>query len=139
MLKVVTLLSTLRDPMQLRQLQCANRQQRPFFRCTLLSSRKFDFRAPNQDFIQIFCCWPKAEGWFCILHWKKTPQILIADQKEKIDRTQKSPAIQQKKFGKGLEDFVRDFCCWPPPMWCLKAKKTQIPIEFLDRTPKKSS
>ena len=60
---------------------------------------------------QVFC-WPKiinplghktilrpsAEGWFCVLRWKKT-QILIAHQKEEIDRTQKSPAIRQKKFG----------------------------------------
>jgi hypothetical protein len=30
-LKVVTLLSTLRDPTQLRQRQCATRQQHPFF------------------------------------------------------------------------------------------------------------
>ena len=31
--------------------------------------------------------------------WKqKKPQILIAHQKEEIDRTQKSPASRQKKF-----------------------------------------
>ena len=42
--------------------------------------------------------------------WKqKKTQILIAHLKEEIDWTQKSPAIRQKKFGKGLEDFVRVF------------------------------
>ena len=34
-------------------------------------------------------------------------QILIAHQKEGIDRTQKSTAIWQKKFPYGLEHFVR--------------------------------
>ena len=41
--------------------------------------------------------------------WKQKTQILIAHQKEGIDRTQKSPAIRQKKFGQGLEDFAPIF------------------------------
>ena len=54
--------------------------------------------------------------------WKQKTQILIAHQKEGIEQTQKSTAIRQKQFPKGLEDFAHNFCCWPPPMWCLKAK-----------------
>ena len=42
--------------------------------------------------------------------WKqKKTQILIAHQKEEIDRTQKNPAIRQKKFPHGLEHFLRVF------------------------------
>ena len=33
---------------------------------------------------------------------------------------------RKKKFPWGLPDFLRMFCCWPPPMWCLKAKKILI-------------
>ena len=31
---------------------------------------------------------------------------------------------RQKKFSLGLEDFIHIFCCWLPPMWCLKAKNS---------------
>ena len=34
-----------------------------------------------------------------VMFLKQKTQILIAHQKEEIDRTQKSPAIRQKKFG----------------------------------------
>ena len=55
----VTLLSTLRDPTQLRRRQCA---------CA---------------------CYEMFE-------WKKTPQILIAHQKERRDRTKKVPLAAKK-------------------------------------------
>ena len=44
-----------------------------------------------------------------VMFESKKTQILIAHQKEGIDRTQKSTAIRQKKFGQGLEHFVRVF------------------------------
>ena len=69
---------------------------------------------------------------------KKT-QILI----EFLDRTQKSPASRQKKFpnrqkkfSSGFEDFVHVFGKLTTPYVMFAIKKTQILIEFLDRTQK---
>ena len=36
-------------------------------------------------------------------------QLLIAHQKEEIDRTKKSFLVGQKKYSLGLEDFAHDF------------------------------
>ena len=50
MLKVVTLLSTLRDPTQLRRRQCATRQQHHFFWLHIVVLfRAFNFSAPNHE------------------------------------------------------------------------------------------
>ena len=43
-----------------------------------------------------------------------------SDPKKFPSRQKKFPS-HQKKFPKGLEDFALIFCCWPPPMGCLKA------------------
>ena len=43
------------------------------------------------------------------MFWKQKTQICIAHQKEDIERTKKSTAIRQKKFGQGLEDFAPIF------------------------------
>ena len=46
----VTLLSTLRDPTQLRQRQCATRQQHPFFWLHIVVLfREFNFSAPIHE------------------------------------------------------------------------------------------
>ena len=77
----VTLLSTLRDPTQLRRSQCVTRHQHPIF---------------------------------------------DAHQKEGIDRTKKSTDIRQKKVPLGFRGFRTFFCCWPPLMWCFKAKNLKF-------------
>ena len=41
--------------------------------------------------------------------WKGKNQILIAHQKEEIDRTKKSFLVGQKKYSLGLDDFAHDF------------------------------
>ena len=73
----------------------------------------------------------------------KKPQILIAHHKEKIDRTQKSPAIQQKKFRQGLEDFIRVFGKLTTPYMMFESKKNSnsyCSSEGRNRSnPKKSS
>ena len=74
----------------------------------------------------------------CDVWNQKKTQFLI----ECLDRTQKSTASRQKKYSKGLEEFVYDFCCWPPPMWCLKAKNSNSYCSSEGRNrlnPKKSS
>ena len=70
-----------------------------------------------------------------MFEWKKT-QILIAHQKEEIDRTQKITASRQKKFPYGLKHFVRVFGKLTTPYVMFESKKTQILIEFLDGTKK---
>ena len=62
---------------------------------------------------------------------KKT-QFLI----EFLDRTQKSPASLQKKFGLGLEDFAPVFGKLTTPYVVFESIKTQILIEFIDQTQK---
>ena len=44
-----------------------------------------------------------------VMFLKQKTQILIAHQKEDIDRTKKSTACRQKKFPQGLQRFVRVF------------------------------
>ena len=56
-----------------------------------------------------------------------------------LDRTQKSPASLQKKFGLGLEDFLPVFGKLTYPYVVFESKKTQILIEFLDCTQKSSA
>ena len=63
-----------------------------------------------------------------VLFESKKTQVLIAHQKEEIDRTQKSPAIRQKKFSQGLEDFVRVFGKLTTPSGMFLKQKTQILI-----------
>ena len=57
-----------------------------------------------------------------------------------IDRTQKNPAIRQKKFPYGLEHFVRVFGKLTTPSVMFLKQKTQILIahqkEGIDRTQK---
>ena len=123
----VTLLSTLRDPTQLRRHPCAFRKQPLLFvpmkaknsnsYCSSegrnrLNPKKYSYPAKKvsyglEHFVRVFGKLTTPSGMFL----KQKTQILIAHQKEEIDRTQKSTAIRQKKFGQGLEDFVRDFCC----------------------------
>ena len=45
----VTLLSTLRDPTQLRRHQCATKQQHPFLLHIVVLFRVFNFSAPNHE------------------------------------------------------------------------------------------
>ena len=74
----VTLLSTLRDPTQLRRRQWEGKKLLKGFR---------EFRTYFWEVDH-----PPCDVW------KQKTQILIAHQKEDIERTQKSPAIRQKKF-----------------------------------------
>ena len=71
---------------------------------------------------------------------KQKTQILIAHQKEGIDRTQKNPAIRQKKFPYGLEHFVRVFGKLTTASVMFLKQKTQVLIahqkERIDRTKK---
>ena len=71
---------------------------------------------------------------------KQKTQILIAHQKEGIDRTQKSTASRQKKFPYGLEHFVHVFGKLTTPSVMFLMQKTQIVIahqnEDIDRTQK---
>jgi hypothetical protein len=73
-LKVVTLLSTLRDPTQVRQRRCATRQHPTEF---------FSFCLETRGFHAYFMLLTTP---YVMFEWKKT-QILIAHQKERIDRT----------------------------------------------------
>ena len=59
------------------------------------ASRQKKFPKGLEDFAPIF---GKLTTPYVMFESKKT-QILIAHQKEGIDRTQKSTAIRQKKFG----------------------------------------
>ena len=76
------------------------------------------------------------------MFWKQKTQILIAHQKEDIDRTKKSTAIRQKKYSYGLERFVRVFGKLTTPSGMFLKQKTQILIahqkEDIDRTQKSS-
>ena len=70
--------------------------------------------------------------------WKQKTQILIAHQKEDIDRT-KNYSSQPKSFLKRFRGFCTSlfFCYWPPP--CLKAKNSNSYFhqkEDIDRTKK---
>ena len=80
MLKVVTLLSTLKDPTQIRRQPCTNRQHPKEFVCFFLSNSHMTLATK------------KVHGTIA--------------QKEEIDWTKKSTASSQKKWLKG----VRGFC-----------------------------
>ena len=67
--------------------------------------RQKKFGQGLEHFARVFGKLTTPSGMFL----KQKTQILIAHQKEEIDRTQKSTAIRQKKFGQGLEHFVRVF------------------------------
>ena len=84
MLKVVTLLSTLRDPTQVKQRRCATRQQPKEF-VFYLSKSHMPLAA------KIVPIWNLALG-----KWSKT-QIVIAHQKEGKDRTKKVSLVAKKR------------------------------------------
>ena len=73
---------------------------------------------------------------------KQKTQILIAHQKEGIDRTKKSSAIRTKKVPYGLEDFAPIFGKLTTPSVMFLKQKTQILIahqkEDIGRTQKSS-
>ena len=99
MLKVVTLLSTLRDPTQLRRRQWATRQQNTFFLCTLLSSLdhlKKSFLVGEKVstwFREFRTCFWKVDHPYVVFENKKT-QILI----EFLDGTKKVQLAGKKSF-----------------------------------------
>ena len=85
----------------------------------------------------------KIRGFFAVDHpqcdvWKQKTQILIAHQKEGIDRTKKSSASSQKQYPYGLEEFAHIFGKLTTPNVMFESKKTQILTEFLDGTKKYS-
>ena len=77
----VTLLSTLRDPTQLRQSQC------------VIEPKKVSYAAKKVrlGFRGFHTCFGEVDLTHCDVRKQKT-QILIAHQKEGIDKTQKSTA-----------------------------------------------
>ena len=60
------------------------------------------------------------------MFWKQKTQITIAHQKEDIERTQKSTATRQKKFGYGLEDFAPIFGKLTTPSVMFESKKLKF-------------
>ena len=77
------------------------------------------------------------------MFWKQETQILIAHQKEGLDRTQKSTTSRQKKFLYGLESFVHVFGKLTTPYVMFEWKNKQILIthqkEGVDGTKKSTT
>ena len=67
------------------------------------------FGKKSSHMVQLVRVFGKLTTPYVMFECKKNSNI--AHQKEEINQTQKNPAIWQKKFTQGLEDFVRDFCC----------------------------
>ena len=124
MLKVVTLLSTLRDPTQIRRRRCATRQNPKEFGCFF--SFKITYAPSSQ----------KSTIW----HFWKKKKTLVAHQKEGVDRTKKVQ-LEPKNGPLGTRGFGTYFYAVDhPPYVILKEKNNQTLIahqkEGVDRTKK---
>ena len=98
-----------------------------------LDQRKFIFQNPGiRNILTHF--WEKIQhitwsgGFSPTLSSSEKTQILLAHQKEGIDRTKKSSAIRTKKVPYGLEDFAPIFGKLTTPSVMFLKQKTQILI-----------
>jgi hypothetical protein len=112
----VTLLSTLRDPTQLRWRQCTCGQKK-----STHSSQK-STAGGLENFLHIF---GKLTTPCVMFEWEKN-KILIAHQKERIHRTKKVPLADKKSSARDYRTSCIFLGSWPPPMGCLNGKKLKF-------------
>ena len=63
---------------------------------------------------------PLCDVW----NQKKTQNLIeFLDGRKKVLLAGKKNFLVAKKSFLGFRGFVHNFCCWLPPMWCLKSKK----------------